>query len=296
MASRFHTELRPPNCDEARITFPAQHVLLVTIDRAKKMNTTNHLLNWQLDTVWKWFDEEPALRVAVITGEGTKAFCAGSDLIEIESAQKNDGKPWKHTNPESASAGLARRKGKKPILAAVNGIALGGGFEIVLNRYDTDAKCHQTNPSDHLLASDIAIASPKAQFSLPEPSVGVYAWSGGHPRLVRQVGMQAASDIALTGRRISAQEALDLRLISAISESPLDDTIAKAKQIASISPDGIIVTRAALREAWETASVERAVQITHDEFYERLMKSDNSREGLAAFREKRKPQWTGSKL
>lgn len=145
-------------------------------------------------------------------------------------------------------------------------------------------------------SSDIAIASPKAQFSLPEPSVGVYAWSGGLPRLVRQVGMQAASDIALTGRRISAQEALDLRLISAISETPLDDTIAKAVQIASISPDGIIVTRAALREAWETASVERAFQITHDRFYEKLMRSENSQEGLAAFREKRKPKWTGSRL
>lgn len=296
MASEFHADLRPPYCDEAETTFPAQHVMLVTIVRAKKMNTTNHLLNWQLDTVWKWFDEEPALRVAIITGEGTKAFCAGSDLIEIESAQKDDRKPWLHTNPESASAGLARRKGKKPILASVNGIALGGGFEIVLNRYDNRTKGYGIVQLINLLVSDIAVASPHAQFSLPEPSVGVYAWSGGLPRLVRQVGMQAASDIALTGRRISAQEALDLRLITAISESPLDDTIAKAKQIASISPDGIIVTRAALREAWETASVERAFQITHDEFYETLMKSDNSQEGLAAFREKRKPKWTGSKL
>lgn len=108
--------------------------MLVTIMRAKKMNTTNHRLNWQLDNVWKWYDNEPSLRVAIITGEGSKAFCAGSDLLEIEAGQKPTDKPWEHVNPPSASAGLARRIGKKPILAAVNGIALGGGFEIVLNR------------------------------------------------------------------------------------------------------------------------------------------------------------------
>lgn len=117
--------------------------------------------------------------------------------------------------------------------------------------------------------------------------------------MVRNIGLQAASDIALTGRQVSVKEALDLHLINAISKTPescLDETIEKAKQIASISPDGIIVTRAALREAWETGSVERAFQITHEQFFEKLMKSDNSVEGLAAFREKRRPRWTGSKL
>lgn len=129
--------------------------------------------------------------------------------------------------------------------------------------------------------------------------MGVYAYGGGLPRLVRAVGLQAASDIALTGRRIDSREALDLHLISKISkthDSVVAETLEKAKQIAAISPDGIIVTRAALREAWETASVERAFQITHENFYEKLMKSENSAEGLAAFREKRKPAWKESKL
>ncbi len=97
------------------------------------MKTTNPRLNWQLDNVWKWFDEEPSLRVAIITGQGSKAFCAGSNLLEIEPTQKNKDAPWDHAQPQSASAGLARRRGKKPVLAAVNGVALGGGFEIVLN-------------------------------------------------------------------------------------------------------------------------------------------------------------------
>jgi len=147
--------------------------------------------------------------------------------------------------------------------------------------------------------SDIVIASPKARFGLPEPQVGVYAYGGGLPRLVKTVGMQAACDIALAGKQLSAEEALSLRLVQGISKTPesvLEETLAKAQQIASISPDGIIVTRAALREAWETASVERAFQISHDTFFEKLMKSENSAEGLAAFREKRKPNWRRAKL
>jgi len=129
--------------------------------------------------------------------------------------------------------------------------------------------------------------------------VGVYAWSGGLPRLVRSAGMAVASDIALTGRRVEAKEALSLGLINSIAtshDSVLEETLAKAKQIAAISPDGIIVTRAALREAWETASVERAFQNTHEAYYEKLMSSENSAIGLAAFREKRTPKWTESKL
>ena len=111
--------------------------------------------------------------------------------------------------------------------------------------------------------------------------------------------MQLAGNIALTGRRVSAQEALDLKLITSIAESAdsvLQETLEKARQIAAISPDGIMVTRAGLREAWETGSVERAFQIVHENHYERLLKSANSVEGLAAFREKRKPNWKDAKL
>lgn len=147
--------------------------------------------------------------------------------------------------------------------------------------------------------SDISISSPKALFSLPEALVGVYAYGGGLPRLLRSAGLAAASDIALTGRRVPAQEALQLGLISRVSRSPesvLPDAIEVAKQIASISPDGIIVTRAAVREAWETGSIEDAFKKVHAQYYDGLMKSENSKEGLAAFREKRKPKWVNAKL
>jgi enoyl-CoA hydratase/carnithine racemase len=111
--------------------------------------------------------------------------------------------------------------------------------------------------------------------------------------------MQAATDIALTCRRVSAEEALQRGLIAAISKSAdsvLAETVEKAKQIANVSPDGTIVTRAGLREAWETGSVERAFQVTHEQLYDSLIAAENCGEGLAAFREKRKPVWVDSKL
>lgn len=127
----------------------------------------------------------------------------------------------------------------------------------------------------------------------------MYAYGGGLPRLVRNIGMPAASEIALTGRRVSAKEALELRLIHSISQSAdtvVAETIDKAKHICTQSPDGIIVTRAALRETWETGSIEQAFRLTHEAYFEKLMKARNSKEGLAAFREKRKPDWKASKL
>lgn len=147
--------------------------------------------------------------------------------------------------------------------------------------------------------SDLVIASPTASFGLPETLVGVYAWSGGLPRLVHTVGMQLASEITFTGRRVSATEALSLHLINKIAGSQasvLEETLEKAREIAAISSDGVIVSRAALREAWETASVERAFQITHERYYHDLLRSENCAEGLAAFKEKRKPVWKDSKL
>lgn len=133
--------LRPPNCTGVSVSFPAEHIMLVTLSRPKQMNSVTHQMNWEIEGLFNWYDEQPALRCAIITGEGQKAFCAGSDLIEIETAQRallegkdaKDAEPWLHSHPSGGFAGISRRKGKKPYLAAVNGLALGGGFEIVLN-------------------------------------------------------------------------------------------------------------------------------------------------------------------
>ena len=145
----------------------------------------------------------------------------------------------------------------------------------------------------------MTVASPTATFGLPESLRGIYAGAGGLPRLVRNVGLPLASEIAMTGRTLSAAEALSFNLINKISSSPqtlLDEAVALAQKVADISPDSIIVTRAAIRETWENPSVERGFQLVDERFKRGLMEGENTREGLSAFREKRRPVWKASKL
>lgn len=145
----------------------------------------------------------------------------------------------------------------------------------------------------------MTVASPTATFGLPEALRGIYAGAGGLPRLVRNVGIPLASEISMTGRTLSAREALQYNLINKVSSSPetlLEEAVALASKVANISPDAIIVTRAALRETWETASVERGYVLVDERFKRGLMEGENSKEGLAAFREKRQPVWKASKL
>lgn len=273
---------QPPKITSCILSYPAPYVLLVTINREKAMNSIPFAGHWEMEQVFQWFDKEPNLRVAIVTGAGKKAFCAGQDLIELGKLRSSPVKPspalMRH--PPGGFAGISRRSGKKPIIAAVNGLALGGGFEIVLN-------------------CDMVVASPTATFGLPEALRGIYAAAGGPARLVRNVGLPIASEIALTGRQLTAQEARDLHLVNKISPSPdtvVDEAIKLANGIANISPDAAIVTRASLREAWETSSVERATELVHQRFNEALLQSENAKEGLAAFAQKRKPQWRPSKL
>ena len=145
----------------------------------------------------------------------------------------------------------------------------------------------------------MVVASPTATFGLPEALRGIYAGAGGLPRLLRNVGLPLASEIAMTGRFLSANEALKFNLVNKVSASlgsVVDEAVQMAQKVAGISPDAIIVTRAALREAWENGSVERAYQISDERWRDGLFAGENSKEGLKAFKEKREPKWVPSKL
>lgn len=147
--------------------------------------------------------------------------------------------------------------------------------------------------------SDIIVASPTAQFGLPEAAVGLYAAAGGLPRLVRICGMPLASELALTCRRLSAQEALNLGLINKISDAPgtvVDECLAMAERITGLSPDAIIVTRQGLREAWENPSVQQATSMIREEYVHRLLEGENFKIGVGAFARKGAPEWVPSKL
>jgi enoyl-CoA hydratase/carnithine racemase len=123
----------PPETKSCLLSYPAPWVLLVTINREAQMNSIPYGGHWEMDALFTWFDEEPNLRVAIITGVGTRSFSAGLDLIELGNIEHSRPPPWTIQLPASGFAGLSRRKGKKPVIAAVNGYALGGGFETSLN-------------------------------------------------------------------------------------------------------------------------------------------------------------------
>ncbi|KAF2674432.1 ClpP/crotonase [Microthyrium microscopicum] len=269
---------QPPSVTTYKLSYPAPHVLLITINRPKQMNSIPVLGHWEADSLFTWFDEEPSLRVAVITGAGDKAFSAGADLIEAGKT-RGAGKAQAPV-PLSGFMGVSRRVGKKPIIAAVNGFALGGGFEICLG-------------------CDMIVASPKAQFGLPEALRGLYAGAGGLSRLVRLVGLTQASEIALTGKRLSAEEAVARGVANKVSkthESVVEEAIEMATLIGELSPDAVIVTKHGLRQALETASVERASQLTQERYGYALSQAPNFRIGLTAFAQKQKPNWVASKL
>lgn len=129
--------------------------------------------------------------------------------------------------------------------------------------------------------------------------MGLYAAAGGLPRIVRNCGLQIATEIALTNRKLTAKEALSYNLINRVAQSPetvLKESMVLAEKIAALSPDAVIVSRAGLREAWETGSVERATQIVAQRYDQQLFEGENMRIGLEAFAGKKKPLWVPSKI
>lgn len=177
-------------------------------------------------------------------------------------------------------AGLCRRKGKKPVIAAINGITMGGGFEMVAN-------------------CDLIVATQTAVFALPEVKRGIVPVAGCLPRLTRTIGLQRTTDLVLTGRSVTAQTLHEWGLINRVVASPeevANTALEIADAICQNSPDALLVARHGIRLSWEAGSVEDTVTTLADEWYPRLMAGPNFTEGIRAFSEKRAPVWLNSKL
>ncbi|KXH59318.1 enoyl-CoA hydratase/isomerase [Colletotrichum salicis] len=275
----FKTESPPPATPAfLKLSYPAPRVLLVRMDRPKDLNAMSTAAQWEMDSIWKWYDQEPNLSVAIITGTG-RAFSAGADLKEWKTSMAADADPSQRMGNAPAFKPLSRRLGKKPVIAAVNGLAMGGGCEFIVN-------------------CDLVVAAEDAYFGLPEVKRGIAAIGGALPRLIRTIGLQRASEFALTGRNVSAQEMEQWGIVNKVvpKEKVVEEAVRYAKMIAANSPDAIRCTRAGLRQGWETASVERAVEWTLEKEFAELQRGENMLEGLKAFSEKREPRWKGSKL
>jgi crotonobetainyl-CoA hydratase len=245
------------------------HVLTVTIARPEVMNAIHPPASFELAGVFDAFASDPELWVAIVTGAGEKAFCAGNDLKYQAAGGKLE---W----PASGFVGLTSRFDcAKPVVAAVNGLAMGGGFEIVL-------------------ACDVAVAAENAIFALPEPRVGLAALAGGLHRLPRQIPHKHAMGMLLTGRRVAAEEALRLGIVNEVV--PRGEALAAARrwaaQILECSPVSVRTTKAVAAQGLAHASLEDAMKARYEAILE-LVRSDDYREGPAAFAQKRKPEWKG---
>jgi crotonobetainyl-CoA hydratase len=245
--------------------------LIVTINRPDRMNALHPPANAELETVFNDFAADPELWVAILTGAGPRAFSAGNDL-----RWQAEGNAV--TVPKTGFAGLTSRWDlDKPIIAAVNGVAMGGGFEIAL-------------------ACDIILASDTATFALPEPKVGLAALAGGLHRLPRTIGVKRAMGMILTGRSVSAAEGKALGFVHDVvaPDALLDAAKALAAQICELSPMSIRASKQVVSRSLDTPSLQAAYegQMAHPAV-NALWKSEDLREGPLAFAQKRKPEWKG---
>ncbi|KAJ6780272.1 hypothetical protein PWT90_04245 [Aphanocladium album] len=276
--------------DFFHVSFPSEHILQVTLSRPEKLNCIDKKTSKQMQSIWELFDQDDSLWVGIITGSG-RAFCTGADLTEWnrmnEAGIFNDmGAP--------GLGGLCRREGKKPIIAAVNGICMGGGFEMISN-------------------CDMILASELATFALPEVKRGIAPVAGCLPRLARVIGLQRTMDLALTGRTVNAQTLHSWGLVSKVVEEKsagftsnavetqggsrvLQAAIRIGEAMCRNSPDALIVARRGIRSAWEQGNADEATETLAREWYPQLVAGKNFAEGLKAFVDKRAPEWTSPKL
>jgi crotonobetainyl-CoA hydratase len=243
-------------------------VFIVTIARPAVMNAIHPPASLEMADAWDGFEADPDLWVGIVTGEGERAFSAGNDL-------KYQAAGGEFSAPPSGFGGLTSRLGcNKPIIAAVNGIALGGGFEIAL-------------------AADIIVASENARFGLPEPRVGLAALAGGMHRLPRQIGLKNAMALLLTGRHFDAREAHRLGLVSEVVPAAelMPKAIALAEEIAACAPLSVRATKEAALGGLGLP-LEEAMS-KQFEGLRKMFHSEDFVEGPRAFAEKRKPNWKG---
>lgn len=242
-------------------------VLEVTIDRPDVRNALHVDAHLELEHVFDSFEADPDLWVAIVTGAGDRAFCAGNDL----GATAGGTFPWE---PDSGFGGLTARRLTKPVIAAVNGLAFGGGFEIVL--------------ACHLVVAD----ETAARFALPEVKVGLFAAAGGVVRLPRRIPPAVAHDLMLTGRAIDAEAAQRLGLVTRLA--PAGTALAAARELAAeivaVSPTSVRLTLQAVEDSRGIADEIEAVR--HDtDALDQLLVSQDAMEGVLAFVEKRDPVW-----
>jgi enoyl-CoA hydratase len=241
---------------------------LIRLNRPKALNALNKTLMTELVRALQAFDANPAIGAMVITGS-ERAFAAGADIKEMAEAT-----PVDMLNREYIELFDQVRAIRKPIIAAVSGYALGGGFELAMT-------------------CDMIVASETAKFGQPEINLGIIPGAGGTQRLTRTVGKYLAMEMVLNNRTLSAEEAARFGLVNRVvpPERYLDEALELAQQIAERAPVAVRLAKEAINQALETS-------LTEGLAYERrvfylLFSTEDQKEGMQAFIEKRRPAWKG---
>src|SRR5271156_685475 len=240
---------------------------IITLNRPEVMNALHPPAHFELNKVFDDFAADPAQWVGIVTGAGDRAFSAGNDL-------KYQASGGTMSAPPGGFAGLTSRFDlNKPLIAAVNGIAMGGGFEIAL-------------------ACDIIVASEAAIFALPEPRVGLAALAGGLHRLPREIGTKRALGMILTGRRVSAAEGSTLGFVNEVvpQGQALDAAKRWAGLILECSPMAIRASKQSVYKSLDEPTLQQAMTTTYPAVQANLDSQDYI-EGPKAFAERRKPNW-----
>ncbi|MBI3751162.1 MAG: enoyl-CoA hydratase/isomerase family protein [Chloroflexi bacterium] len=259
-----------------RVTLPAPSasgdldgVALVVIDRPDVLNALDFALIEALTDALEVLDREPACRVIVLTGAGDRAFAAGADIKELAVQS-----PTSLTVDDDFHRWERIKRIRKPLIAAVRGFALGGGCELAMT-------------------CDMIVAGEDAQFGQPEIKLGVMPGAGGTQRLTRAIGKARAMELVLTGRMLGAREAEAHGLVTSVvpSEATVPAALELAARIAAMPPVAVLAAKAAVNRA-EELPLEAGLEFERRSFY-LLFDTEDQKEGMAAFREKRSPTWRG---
>ncbi|WP_304235817.1 enoyl-CoA hydratase-related protein [Jiulongibacter sediminis] len=244
-----------------------ENIALVRLNRPEAYNAINGEVTEQMAEIVSKTEADPKIRAVILTGNGEKAFCAGVDLKLISA-----GKGELLQSDQYGFAGFVYAKRNKPWIAAVNGFALAGGMELCL-------------------ACDLILASAGSKFGLPEVTRGLIAGAGGLFRLPKVLPSRIATELILTGRQLTAEEALSFGMINKLTskEELIEEAIKLAKTIASNSPNSIKESLSFMRNA-EGKTEDELIPVS-DELFKAIQLTDDAKEGTLAFVEKRAPVW-----
>ena len=248
-----------------------EHVARVTINRPQVLNAINAAAEAELQSIWERIEKDREVWVVVLTGAGERAFCVGADMTPGD-ISKSGLQYWAEERP-GGFGGLALRDSMDvPVIAAVNGYALGGGFEMVLG-------------------CDIVVAAEHARFGLPEPRVGRVPLDGGVVQLTRQIPHRIAMGMLLTGRQFSAAEALQMGLINEVApHEKLEAAVQRwVEDVLTCAPLALRAIKQMLHRTADLAP-QQAARLRLPALTIALDSADAA-EGVLAFQEKRKPRW-----